>query len=65
MEEDLYPNTENLEIFRTTFHRWHDRFLTHTVRGLQNGTSTRDRSGTVVRRARDRIITMATNHADL
>ncbi|MVA12926.1 IS3 family transposase [Agrobacterium vitis] len=57
---------DKLGIPRPTFYRWYDRFQTHGVEGLEDRTSAPSRVwNRVPDDVRDRIITMALDHADL
>ncbi len=57
---------DKLGIPRPTFYRWYDRFQTHGVEGLEDRTSAPSRVWNRIPDAvRDRIITMALDHADL
>ena len=57
---------DRLGIPRPTFYRWYDRFQTHGVEGLEDRTSAPSRVwNRVPDDVRDRIITMALDHADL
>ena len=57
---------DKLGIPRPTFYRWYDRFLTHGVEGLEDRTSAPSRVwNRIPDDIRDRIITMALDHADL
>ncbi len=57
---------EKLGIPRPTFYRWYDRLQTHGVEGLEDRTSAPSRVwNRVPDDVRDRIITMALDHADL
>lgn len=48
-----------------TFYRWYDRFLTHGVEGRKTEHPCRHGCGRIPDDIRDRIITMALDHADL
>lgn len=57
---------EKLGIPRPTFYRWYDRFQTHGVEGLEDRTSAPSRVwNRIPDDIRDRIVTMALDHADL
>jgi putative transposase len=57
---------DKLGIPRPTFYRWYDRFHTHGVEGLEDRTSAPSRVwNRIPDDVRDRIITMALDHADL
>lgn len=56
---------DKLGIPRPTFYRWYDSFLTHGVEGLQDRTSAPSRVwNSIPDDVRDRIVTMALDHAD-
>ena len=57
---------DKLGIPRPTFYRWYDRFQTHGVEGLEDRTSAPSRVwNRIPDDIRDRIITLALDHADL
>ena len=57
---------DRLGIPRPTFYRWYDRFQTHGVEGLEDRTSAPSRVwNRIPDDIRDRIITLALDHADL
>ncbi|HWU61128.1 MAG TPA: IS3 family transposase [Ensifer sp.] len=57
---------DKLGIPRPTFYRWYDRFLTCGVEGLEDRTSAPSRVwNRIPDGVKDRIITMALDHADL
>ncbi|SOC48473.1 homeodomain-containing protein [Rhizobium subbaraonis] len=57
---------DKLGIPRPTFYRWYDRFQTHGVEGLEDRHSAPSRVwNRIPDDVRDRIITMALDHADL
>lgn len=67
------PIRPNSELFRQgvigvspTFYHWYDRFQTHGVEGLEDRTSAPSRMcNRIPDDVRNRIITMALDHADL
>ena len=69
VEQSHLPVRQTLDkigIPRPTFHRWYDRFMTHGVEGLEDRTSAPSRVwNRIPDDIRDRIITMALDHADL
>ena len=69
VEQSHLPARQTLDklgIPRPTFYRWYDRFLTHGVEGLEDRTSAPSRVwNRIPDDIRDRIITMALDHADL
>lgn len=57
---------DKLGIPRPTFYRWYGRFLTYGVEGLEDRTSAPSRVwNRIPDDVRDRIITLALDHADL
>ncbi len=57
---------DKLGIPRPTFYRWYDRFVTHGVEGLEDRTCAPSRVwNRIPDDVRDRIITLALDHADL
>ncbi len=57
---------DKLGIPRPTFYRWYDRFQTYGVEGLEDRTSAPSRVwNRIPDDIRDRIVTMALDHADL
>lgn len=57
---------DRLGIPRPTFYRWYDRFQTHGLEGLEDRTSAPSRVwNRIPDDIRDRIVTMALDHADL
>jgi putative transposase len=69
VEESHLPVKQTLDklgIPRPTFYRWYDRFLTRGVEGLEDWTSAPSRVwNRIPDNIRERIITMALDHADL
>ncbi|WP_156970252.1 IS3 family transposase [Hoeflea phototrophica] len=69
VEESHLPAKQTLDklgIPRPTFYRWYDRFLTHGVEGLEDRHSAPSRVwNRIPDDMRDRIVTMALDHADL
>ncbi len=69
VEQSHLPTQKTLDklgIPRQTFYRWYDRFLTHGIEGLQDRASAPSRVwNRIPEDVRDRIITMALDHADL
>jgi Transposase and inactivated derivatives len=69
VEQSHLPARQTLDklgIPRPTFYRWYDRFQTHGVEGLEDRTSAPSRVwNRIPDDVRDRIITMALDHADL
>jgi transposase InsO family protein len=69
LEQSHLPVKQTLDklgIPRPTFYRWYDRFLTHGLEGLEDRTSAPSRVwNRIPDDIRDRIITMALDHAEL